>query len=135
MLVLCLEYPVDLHDEVLQVERLRQQLRFGAVRPPWSATAAKPVMNMTADLGSIALAFSASSLPSISGITMSVRSKSNRSFEQRHRLGATTDGIDVIADALKRPLQILTHPRVVFGQQDSRHSSLCSVQINFARSE
>ena len=42
-------------------------------------------------------------------------------FEQRHRLGAATHSGDFIADALQRPLQILAHGSVIFGQKDSCH--------------
>ena len=45
-------------------------------------------------------------------------------LEQRHGLGPAADGGDLIADALQRPLEVLAHRRVVFGQQDSCHRPL-----------
>ena len=45
-------------------------------------------------------------------------------LEQRHGLGAAADGLDFITDALQRPLQILAHRRIVFGQENSCHRSL-----------
>ena len=42
-------------------------------------------------------------------------------LEQRNRLRAASDRVDIIADSGKRALQILTHRRVVFGQENSDH--------------
>ena len=122
MLVLGLEHAVDLHDEVLQVEGLGQQLGLGRGAAALERDGGEAGDEHDADAGSIALAFWASSMPSISGMTMSVRSRSNAlGLEQRHRLGAAVDGLDVIADPLQRALQIFAHRRIVFGQEDSRH--------------
>jgi hypothetical protein len=58
-------------------------------------------MNMTRIAGSIALIFP--------------------DLEQRHRLGAAADRLDIITDTLQRPLQIFAHRRIVFGQKDPDH--------------
>ena len=67
------------------MDRLGQHL--GVLRrlrnPEFSATAAKPVMNMILMSGSSSEARRASSMPSISGITMSVSSSSNGSSRSR----------------------------------------------------
>jgi hypothetical protein len=52
-------------------------------------------------------------------------------FEQRHGLGPAADGGDLIADALERPLEILAHRRVVFGQEDSRHCHFYDLIVCF----
>ena len=65
-------------------------------RSACSATAAKPVMNITRVCGAISAACWASSIPSISGMTMSDSSRSNLlDFEQRHGLGAAVDRVDL----------------------------------------
>jgi hypothetical protein len=56
---------------------------FGVSESEFSATAAKPVMNITLMSGSSSEARRASSMPSISGITMSVSSSSNGSSRSR----------------------------------------------------
>ncbi len=62
---------------------LERILADGAALPALSATAAKPVMNITRMSGAITAAFWASSIPSISGMTISVRRRSNSSFSSK----------------------------------------------------
>ena len=45
-------------------------------------------------------------------------------LEQRHRFRPATDRDHVIADPLQRPLQIFTHRRIVFGEEDSCHDRI-----------
>jgi peptide/nickel transport system substrate-binding protein len=70
--------PMTAEDVVYSFQRMLT-LRRG-VAPAFRVTAAKPVMNMTRMLGAITFARWASSMPSISGMTMSVSRRSKLSF-------------------------------------------------------
>jgi hypothetical protein len=41
---------------------------------------------------------------------------------KRHRFGAAAHRLNLVADPLQSSLQILTHRRIVFGQEDSCHN-------------
>ena len=49
-------------------------------------------------------------------------------FEQRHRLGAAADRLDIVADAGEGALEILAHRSIVFGQEDLDHPLLLCPQ-------
>ncbi len=86
------------------MERLRQTFASrGALESGLRATAANPVMNITLRSGSISVARRASSIPSISGITMSVIKKREGLLPQALiGAGAVVKVADVIAGALER---------------------------------
>jgi hypothetical protein len=137
VLILGLEDPVDLHDEVFQVEWLGQELRLRRRAPALQRDRGKAGDEHHPD-GRIDRAGLLGELDPVhfrhdnigqEQIVLPV-------FEQRHRFGSATDRRDFIADTLQRSLQIFAHRRIVFCQKDSRHGAgLCAEQIRFARSE
>ena len=54
-------------------------------------------------------------------------------LKQWHRLRAAAHGRDFIPNALQRALQIFAHRRIVFGQEDSRHSASMLRSIAFCQ--
>src|SRR5438105_15453288 len=93
---------------------------LGAVESAFSATAAKPVMNMILMSGSSSAALRASSMPSISGITMSVSSNWNGSSQPLIGRQAVVVGDDLEAGVLQRLHQKAPHVAVIFGKKDFR---------------
>ena len=77
------QQPLHFADEFAQMEGLRENARvLGRLLSGLSATAAKPVMNITLISGSSSVARRASSMPSISGMTMSVSKQLERLLAQ-----------------------------------------------------
>jgi hypothetical protein len=102
------------------VERLGQHLCLRRLAVGRSATAAKPVMNITLVRGLISAQRWASSMPSISGMTMSDSSRSNSPSSSSGRaVGAAIDGIDFVSCVLECARKVCAHRLVVLGQQDT----------------
>ena len=88
---------------------------------------------MTRIAGSIADAFWASSIPSISGMTMSVSKRSNCSVSLKASPRSRTRPPQPHTDALQRTLQIFAHRRIVFSQQDPAIAlNLCAHRLTFS---
>ena len=120
MLVLGLEHAVHFHHQVLEVERLGQQFRLGRGAPALQRDGGEAGDEHDPDIGVDRARF----LGQLDAVhfghdDVGQQQVEALGFEQRHRFGAATDGLDVIADALQRALQIFAHRRIVFGQKDS----------------
>ncbi len=137
MLILGLEDPVDLEDQVLEVEGLGEELCLGRGASGLQGHRREAGDEHDPDVWVDGAGFLSELDPVHFGHdNVGQKQVELLAFEQRHRFGAAADRGDFVADSLQRSLQIFAHRRIVFCQKDSRHGfGLCSEPIRFARSE
>lgn len=122
MLVLCLKQPIDLGDEVLEMEWFGEELGFGSGSAALERNGRKSRYEHDPDRR----INGARPLGQLDAIHLGhdyIRQKQVifAGIEQGHGLGAASDRLYLITDALQCPLQIFAHRRIVFSQQNPDH--------------
>ncbi len=134
VLVFGLKHAIDFGDEVFQVKRLGQQFRLGrgaaALERHGGEAGDEHYTDRGVDRAGLLGKFDSVHLGHDNvGQEQVVLAR----LDQWKRLGSAADGLDVIADALQRALQIFAHRRIVFGKENPDHPAMiCAHRLKFS---